>query len=195
MSAKPEATTASSANISAAVRPVRHGRHPADPDRFPWHPRRFVRMTGETILICRRVPAIIWLLARCLSRAGIKFTVRTGHLHAPRHPDVILLDVVMPGTDGFAVCGNQGRRRTRDSGPLRTRDDTESPLRDFAGRDHTQPFQADEVLVRVETRLKTARLTCELMERNASRAIGRPALKRRRPARQSGCHSPSATQR
>ena len=87
-----------------------------------------------------------------------------------------------PAPDGFAVC-----RQLKDGEATRAipvlfvtaKDDTESLLRGFrcGAVDYiSKPFQADEVLVRVETHLKIARLTRELMrpERGA-RGGDRPA--------------------
>ena len=136
-------------------------------------------MTSERILIVDDAPTNIRLLAGVLEPRGYEILTAANADQALRiavkaHPDLILLDVVMPGADGFAVC-----RQLKDADATRAipvlfvtaKDDTESLLRGFrcGAVDYiSKPFQADEVLVRVETHLKVARLTAELMDRNAA---------------------------
>jgi DNA-binding NtrC family response regulator len=135
-------------------------------------------MTGDRILIVDDAPANIRLLAGVLEPRGYEILTASNadqalRIAAKGHPDLILLDVVMPGTDGFSVC-----RQLKDAEATRAipvlfvtaKDDTESLLRGFrcGAVDYiSKPFQADEVLARVETHLKIARLTAELMDRNA----------------------------
>jgi putative two-component system response regulator len=83
-------------------------------------------------------------------------------------PDLILLDVVMPGDDGFEVC----RRLKADARfakiPvlfLSALDEVADKVRGFAagGVDYvTKPFQPEEVVARVETQLELGALQREL---------------------------------
>lgn len=75
-------------------------------------------------------------------------------------PDLVLLDVTMPGLDGFAVCQRLKADPILRDVPvifLTARVEPESVLRGFAvgGVDYvTKPFQAEELLARVRTHLE-----------------------------------------
>jgi signal transduction histidine kinase len=92
-----------------------------------------------------------------------------------RPPDLILLDVRMPGIDGYEVC-----RQLKDD--ARTRDvpviflsalrDTGDKVRGFGlgAVDYiAKPFQPEEVLARVRTHVELRRLQTKLEERVAER--------------------------
>ncbi len=87
-------------------------------------------------------------------------------------PDLILLDVVMPGRDGFSICQIlKADEVTREIPVLfvTAKLETESILRGFrvGAVDYIpKPFQAEEVVMRVATHLKISRLTREVKERN-----------------------------
>ncbi|HOY57758.1 MAG TPA: response regulator, partial [Verrucomicrobiota bacterium] len=81
------------------------------------------------------------------------------------HPDLVLLDVVMPGLDGFAVCRQLKQIEATCAVPvifLTAKDEPRAVLEGFeaGGVDYiTRPFQAEEVLARVRTHLENHRLT------------------------------------
>ena len=92
------------------------------------------------------------------------------------HPHLILLDIVMPGIDGYETC-----RRLREDPETReavviflsSLDDTKDKVRgleagavDFVSK----PFQSDEVVARVNTHLTLQRLRRQLEARNAQLA-------------------------
>ncbi len=87
-------------------------------------------------------------------------------------PDLIMLDVVMPGHDGFSVCRTlKAEDATREIPVifLTSRQETESVVKGFrvGAVDYiTKPFQAEEVITRVATHLKISGLTRELQQRN-----------------------------
>jgi CheY-like chemotaxis protein len=91
---------------------------------------------------------------------------------AARPPELVLLDINMPDMDGYAVC--EALRSAPGSSDLpviflSALDDARNKVNGFraGGVDYvTKPFQAEEVLARVEHHLGLARLRKELEERN-----------------------------
>jgi DNA-binding response OmpR family regulator len=87
-------------------------------------------------------------------------------------PDLILLDIVMPGLDGFEVCQRLKADPATQGIPVifvSARDETADLARGFqlGGVDYiTKPIEREEVQVRVETHLKIDRLTKELADSN-----------------------------
>jgi len=92
-------------------------------------------------------------------------------LAEPR-PDLILLDIMMPGMDGFEVCSRlKSDPETRDIPVifLSALDDTANKVKGFAtgAVDYiSKPFQPEEVHVRVNTHLTMSLLKQNLAEKN-----------------------------
>jgi chemotaxis protein methyltransferase CheR len=131
-----------------------------------------------TILIVDDTPANISVLLDYLHQQGFKGLVARDGLRAleqVKHarPDLILLDVVMPGLDGFETC----RRLKKEAGIaeipvifMTALSDTTDKMRGFevGAVDYvTKPFQHEEVLARVTTHLTLRRLQSALQEANA----------------------------
>ena len=130
------------------------------------------------ILIVDDAPENLDILGRFLNREGYKTRpVRDGAsaLQAAESspPDLILLDIRMPGMEGYEVC-----RRLKENAKLReipvlflsALDEAMDKVKAFqiGGVDYvTKPFQFEEVLSRVETHLKIRSLQVEL-ERHSS---------------------------
>ncbi|HAB19332.1 MAG TPA: sigma-54 dependent transcriptional regulator [Verrucomicrobiota bacterium] len=130
------------------------------------------------ILIVDDVPANRNLLADTLEPRGYEVLFAGDGAAAlktatTQRPDVILLDVLMPGLDGFETC----RRLKADSATsaipvifITAQHDTASLVMGFhaGGVDYiTKPFQSDEVLARVETHVSVSQLGRALAEKNA----------------------------
>nr|WP_227519880.1 response regulator [Mangrovitalea sediminis] len=87
-------------------------------------------------------------------------------------PELILLDIMMPGMDGFMVCRQlKANPETADAAVvfLSALDDVDAKVKGFAlgGVDYVaKPFQAQEVIARVETHVKVIQLERQLQARN-----------------------------
>jgi two-component system OmpR family response regulator len=118
---------------------------------------------GARLLVVDDEPVILELLAGALRFAGFDvLTAATGaealRAAAAGRPDLILLDVMMPGCDGFEVI-----RRIHDGGPripvifLTARDSRHDRVAGLSlgGDDYiTKPFSLDEVLARIAAVLR-----------------------------------------
>jgi signal transduction histidine kinase len=132
---------------------------------------------ATTILIVDDSPTNLELLSSTLGEAGYRVLKQ---LEGQRciaqakndRPDLILLDVMMPKMDGFAVCRDlQADVETRTIPVIFMTASTASTdkLKGFqAGAvDYiTKPFQREEVLARLQVHLKLRRLQQELTEQN-----------------------------
>ena len=137
----------------------------------------FVETTGGNILIVDDGPDNLRILCEILRREGY---VARPHCDgamalkaaAALPPDLILLDIMMPGMDGFEVC-----RRLKQDARLRdvpvifisAIDDVADKVRAFSvgAVDYvSKPFQFPEVRMRVETHLRLRRLQVELEVKN-----------------------------
>jgi DNA-binding NtrC family response regulator len=134
-------------------------------------------MTAAKILVVDDTPANIRVLSSVLEPRGYEILAAASgdqglRIATRALPDLILLDVIMPGRDGFANCAALKEQESTRDIPLMfvtAKDDTASVLRGFRSGavDYiSKPVQGEEVLVRVETHLKIARLTRELLARN-----------------------------
>ena len=131
------------------------------------------------ILIVDDQPANLAMLSKLLVTEGYKVrAVSSGEraLEAARliPPDCVLLDVAMPGMDGYATC--EAFRADPRLAPvpiifLTAFDDAAHKLRAFqvGGRDYvSKPFQIEEVLARVSVQMRLVRLEGELRRQNAT---------------------------
>ncbi|MEO6742670.1 MAG: sigma-54 dependent transcriptional regulator [Chthoniobacteraceae bacterium] len=135
-------------------------------------------MNREKILIVDDTPANIDLLTKALEPRGHEILAASGgeaglKIALKAKPDLILLDVVMPGRNGFEICRElKAEDATRDIPVIfiTAKHETANVLNGFrvGGVDYIlKPFQAEEVVSRVETHLRISRLTRQLQEKNA----------------------------
>jgi two-component system sensor histidine kinase/response regulator len=117
------------------------------------------------------------LLSSILKSAGYRVRAVNGSRRAlgmieALPPELILLDVMMPELDGYAVCEQLKQREATRHVPvifLSALSEGLDKVRAFAvgGVDYvTKPFDAAEVLARVDTQLRLFRLQKDLAERN-----------------------------
>lgn len=83
---------------------------------------------------------------------------------AERHPDLILLDIVMPDLDGFTVCKKLKESSETADIPVifltgRASNGDIAKSYDLGGADYlTKPFNASEMLAKVKTHIELATL-------------------------------------
>ncbi|CBN56977.1 response regulator receiver sensor signal transduction histidine kinase [Kamptonema sp. PCC 6506] len=131
--------------------------------------------TGLTglILIVDDTPTNLDVISEALSNAGYKVAFATSGERAlqqveRRPPDLILLDVMMPGIDGFETCKRlKANEKTCDipvmfMTALADVDNKVKGLKLGAVDYVTKPFQEQEVLARVKTHLQLRLLTQNL---------------------------------
>ncbi len=131
----------------------------------------------STILLVDDNPTNLQLLFGTLKGLGHKLLVAKDGADAIKvaqwsHPDLVLLDIMMSGLDGFETCQRlKADPQTQDITVifLSALDDTDDKIKGLSlgAVDYiAKPFQADEVIARVGTHLTIARLRKELEERN-----------------------------
>jgi signal transduction histidine kinase len=146
-----------------------------------------------TIMIVDDTPANVALLADYLVGRGFAVIVAQDGAEAVEraqfgHPDLILLDVMMPGIDGFEVCRRlKAGHETRDIPVIfmTALSDITDKISGYevGGVDYvTKPFHTEEVLARVTTHLtlqamrrqleaKNHQLQAEIAERQKAEAV------------------------
>jgi sigma-B regulation protein RsbU (phosphoserine phosphatase) len=137
--------------------------------------------SGENILLVDDTPDNLRLLSQILSEHQYQVrAVTTGEraLESVRlvPPDLILLDIRMPGMDGFEVCRRLKENKKSQDIPIvfiSALDDVADKVKAFdaGGVDYiTKPFQYEEVIARAETHLALRRLQRELQRSNEKMA-------------------------
>jgi signal transduction histidine kinase len=132
---------------------------------------------SATILIVDDTPANLAVVVDCLEAQGFRVLVAQDGEEGVRRaefvrPDLILLDVVMPGLDGFAACQQlKASAATRDIPVIfmTALADTDSKVAGFAvgSVDYvTKPFETAEVLARVNAHLTISAMRSRLVAQN-----------------------------
>ncbi len=130
-----------------------------------------------TLLIVDDIATNLKVISEYLKNYNFNImTARSGEtaLERIRHgqPDIILLDVMMPGIDGFETCRRLKANESTQDIPvifMTALADTENKLKGFevGAVDYvTKPLQQEEVLARVTTHLRLRDLSWRLQEKN-----------------------------
>ena len=121
-------------------------------------------MSGNRVLTIDDEKRVLEFVSRALESEGLDVTTAdTGEegfrLAVSRAYDVVILDLLMPGTDGFSVLQRILRRRPQQAViVLSCLTDTRSKVRclEMGAEDYlAKPFALDELLARVKARLWT----------------------------------------
>lgn len=139
------------------------------------------RSTQARILAVDDNPMNLDILCSILQARGYETMAANGGEQAiaiarDELPDLVMLDINMPGMNGYEVCATlKSDEATRDIPVifLSALDHALDKVKAFeaGGADYvTKPFQAPEILARINNQLKLARLQREMEEKNAELA-------------------------
>jgi len=162
-----------------------------------------ITLAGARILVVDDVAANRDLLCQTLESAGYTISAApTGEIALELvrldRPDLVLLDILLPGVDGFEVCRRLKADEATRSVPvifITAKDETESLVRGFGvgGVDYiTKPFQTGEVLARVQTHLRVNRLTQAVAEKNRALTAANHRLEEEMRRRRDAEHARAA---
>ena len=143
---------------------------------------------SDVLLLVEDEPTNLKVLYETLSGRGYRLlTARSGEqalaIAVKAHPVLILLDIMMPGIDGFETCQRlKANPDTCDAAVifLSALEEAKDKVRglglgavDFISK----PFDAEEVVARVETHLKIQRLERTLLRKNRELADAAQRMK------------------
>jgi signal transduction histidine kinase len=137
-------------------------------------------VNAPAILIVDDVPRNIQLVAKFLTNEKYNlFFAQSGEAAlkqiSTRAFDLILLDIMMPGMDGFEVCKEIKKNKATEDIPivfLTAKSDEEAIAKGFSlgGVDYiTKPFNPDELVARVKTHLQLRLREKELLNLNTTK--------------------------
>ena len=118
------------------------------------------------VLVVDDEPVNLYVVGGCLRLAGISFRAVNNGAAALRvmeegdQPEMLLLDIMMPGLDGYEVCRRVREKHSASALPvimLTVKNRTEDIVEGFAAgaNDYlTKPFSSEELAARVTTQLK-----------------------------------------
>ncbi len=126
--------------------------------------------SSDLILVVDDTPSNLQVLFPCLEKAGFKVLVAQDgesaiNIAESKRPDLILLDILMPGLDGFETCRLLKAKVSTREIPiifLTALSETANKVKGFelGGVDYvTKPIQQEEVLARIRTHLSLRKLT------------------------------------
>jgi CheY-like chemotaxis protein len=135
----------------------------------------------HVILIVDDTPENLRVLGDMLDQQGYEVRIATSGPQALENamaspPDLILLDILMPGMDGYQVCGKLKENSALQRIPvifisaLAMPDQKTRAFKEGAADFVTKPFQTEEVVARVHTHLQVARMEKMTLELAACQA-------------------------
>ncbi len=135
------------------------------------------QISGD-ILIVDDTPANIGVLHKTLELEGHKIFISSSGIGALNFlentiPDLILLDIMMPGIDGFETCEKIKENENTKDIPIifiTAVSESDAIVKGFklGAMDYiTKPFRQEEVVVRVKTQLQLKKTMTELKGINA----------------------------
>jgi PAS domain S-box-containing protein len=133
------------------------------------------KLSGMNVLIVDDTTANINILGHIMARGGLNISVAPNgekalELIGKNKPDLILLDVMMPGIDGYEVCERLKQDETTRDIPvifLTALSDLENIVKGFkvGAVDYiTKPFKEAEVVCRATSQLKLKKTQNELAQ-------------------------------
>ncbi len=136
--------------------------------------------TEDTILIVDDSATSLFVIKNYLKKSGFRTMAANSGEKAIEQaklmrPDIILLDVMMPGTDGFETCRRLKSEKETIDIPvifMTALNQTEDKIRAFSagGVDYIiKPAQEEEVLARVRTHLNNRKFQLRLLDEIAER--------------------------
>ena len=134
-----------------------------------------INLNNAEILIVDDIPANLNVLCQVIESEGYSVIAAPSgevalQIVARAQPDLILLDIMMPGMDGFETCRRLKTNQSTADTPvifITAKDEITSIVEGFqvGGVDYiTKPFQHEEVRVRVRTHLTIKQLRDRLRE-------------------------------
>ncbi len=143
----------------------------------------------QTVLVVDDTPATLGMIAKFLEENGLQVVVAEEGEEAIRRarivrPDLVLLDVMMPGLNGFETCRRLKEDESTHEIPvifMTALTDTESKVAGFevGGVDFvTKPIQLGEVHARVRNHLALHALQRELAAQNVERKQAEDEVRR-----------------
>ena len=135
-----------------------------------------------TILVVEDEPTLIDTLEYNLTRQGYAVSIASDGFKALElarslRPDLIVLDVMLPGLDGFEICRILRREMNVPILMLTARDDEIDKVvgLEMGADDYlTKPFSMRELMARVKAHLRRVRMIREEMEGEETTAGDRP---------------------
>jgi len=134
-------------------------------------------MKKDTLLIVDDILANVKVLRSFLNQSGFNVLIAEDGEEALQvtengHPDLILLDIMMPGMDGFEVCQHLKSQESTKEIPIifmTALTEVADKMKGFqiGAADYiTKPFQQQEVLARVNNHLMLRKQRLQLQKRN-----------------------------